>query len=119
MIKIIDHDLLLCKRECYDGLVDNELPWFKNYLKSRKQVVCCNGSTLNPKDVQIGVLQGNVLGLILFLKNYIVQSVNDVFYNFFADDVILYAITSEICKVNEELEQTMTSSSGIEYFDKV
>ncbi len=68
MIKIIDHDLLLCKRECYDGLVDNELPWFKNYLKSRKQVVCCNGSTLNPKDVQIGVLQGNVLGLILFLK---------------------------------------------------
>ena len=34
----VDHQILLKKLECY-GIAENNLRWFENYLKDRKQVI--------------------------------------------------------------------------------
>ena len=43
------------------------LSWFRSYLDSRTQSVCCGSSTSDPALVMFGVPQGSVLGPILFL----------------------------------------------------
>ncbi len=49
--------------------------------------------------------------LFIIFTNDMIHSVNDVFCNLFADDVILYANANEICKVNEKLQQNVDSFS--------
>ena len=43
------------------------LNWFKSYLSDRKQCVEVNGKISNEKNISISVLQGSILGPILFL----------------------------------------------------
>jgi hypothetical protein len=49
------------------GIVGTALEWFKSYLSDRSQVVDISGHHSRPKKIKISVLQGSILGPILFL----------------------------------------------------
>ena len=63
----VDHNILLSKLE-NAGIRDIPLKWFKSYLLDRKQRVLV-GSTFSDStaDIKICVIQGSILGVLLFL----------------------------------------------------
>ncbi|MBM3938260.1 MAG: hypothetical protein FJ333_06350, partial [Sphingomonadales bacterium] len=50
----------------YYGIRGLELDWFRSYLSNRSQVVDINGHYSDPVNIDISVLQGSILGPILF-----------------------------------------------------
>ena len=62
----VNHTILLDKLEHY-GIRGIPLLWFKNYLSNRKQYVQYKGIDSKLADITCGVLQGSVLGPLLFL----------------------------------------------------
>ena len=63
----MDHQILERTFSCCFGINGKALRWFKSYLKNRKQVVNVKGATSCNKDLRCGVLQGSVLGPILYV----------------------------------------------------
>ena len=63
---VIDHSLLLRKLELY-RLPPMLLRLMSSFLSDRKQLVSINNSSSNFQPIKYGVLQGSVLGLLLFL----------------------------------------------------
>ena len=49
------------------GIVGKSLDWFTSYLNNRVQHVDIDGNISSPKNINISVLQGSILGPILFL----------------------------------------------------
>ena len=84
--------------------------WFKDYLSDRTQQVVIQGQTSSTKMIQAGVLQGFVLGPLLFLV-FINDLPNIVKSDIrlFADDTSLYIITDDIQesakKLNIDLQE--------------
>ena len=89
----VPHQRLLRKLDYY-GIRENLLKWFESFLIWRTQSVICDGSQSKSIMVTSGVLQGTVLGPLFLL------CVNDLPANLqssvrlFADDALLYGITS-------------------------
>ncbi|CAH8581334.1 unnamed protein product [Dicrocoelium dendriticum] len=89
----VPHSRLLAKLQTY-GIKDPLLAWFSSYLSDRSQIVQIQQHKSQPKAVTSGVVQGSVLGPLLFLLY-----VNDVFSvvkcgtpYLFADDIkIVYS----------------------------
>jgi Reverse transcriptase (RNA-dependent DNA polymerase) len=83
---VCSHEILLLKLEKL-GVKGKELAWFKSYLSNRTQVVDINGSVSSKKNINISVLQGSILGPILFLC-YIndLYKCTNLFSLLFADD---------------------------------
>ena len=81
----------------------------KSYLPNRKQRVLINGSESDWGEIESGVPQGSVLGLLLFLIY-----INDLeigiksHIKFFADDTSLFSIvrdhTTSACELNHDLK---------------
>ncbi len=69
------------------GVRGNTYKWFENYLEGRSQFVDINGSKSDPLDINISVIQGSILGPILFLC-YIndFYAATTLFSVLFADD---------------------------------
>ncbi len=64
---MVNHALLLIKLGHY-GMSKKFVAWFESFLKNRTFVVLCNGVIGNTKyNVLSGVIQGSVLGPLLFL----------------------------------------------------
>jgi hypothetical protein len=63
---VCSHSILLAKLEKM-GIKDTALNWFKNYLSGRSQKVEINGVFSDPLNLDISVIQGSILGPILFL----------------------------------------------------
>ena len=62
----VDHQILLAKlNHCGIRGVSND--WFKSYLSNRNQYVSINGYESGLAAINCGVLQGSVLGPLLFL----------------------------------------------------
>ena len=62
----INHKILIQKLEHY-GIRGIPLLWFENYLTNRKQIVKYNDVRSKEMIIKTGVLQGSILGPILFL----------------------------------------------------
>ena len=63
----VDHSILLKKLKHY-GITDKNLAWFEIYLSNRKQYIeIGEKSKTDLKYVTCGVLQGSILGPLLFL----------------------------------------------------
>ncbi len=63
---VCSHSILLAKMEIM-GIIDTALLWFKNYLSGRSKKVDINGTLSDSLDLNISVIQGSILGPILFL----------------------------------------------------
>ncbi len=64
----IDHNILLNRHENFVGISGSALAWFKSYhqLSDGHQFVAVNEEVSYRLQVQYGVPQGSVLGLLLF-----------------------------------------------------
>lgn len=77
----LNHDILWDKLE-NAGVRGEALNWFKSYMSNRRQRVKIeNLLSENECQITIGVLQGSILGVVLFLVY-----INDIFY---ASDLLL------------------------------
>jgi hypothetical protein len=63
---VVPHCILLKNLKFY-GVNDNVLRWFESYLSNPSQCVDINGKISSPKYINISVMQGSVLGPLLFL----------------------------------------------------
>ena len=83
---VCSHDILLMKLKKM-GVKGTALNWFKSYLSDRSQYVDINGHKSKFKKIKISILQGSILGPILFLI-YIndLHLACDLFTVMFADD---------------------------------
>ena len=83
---VCSHEILLMKLDRM-GVRDTALLWFRHYLSNRKQIVDINGHRSDEKGIEISILQGSILGPILFLI-YIndLHSVTSLLSLMFADD---------------------------------
>jgi ribonuclease P/MRP protein subunit RPP40 len=83
---VCSHKILLKKLEKM-GIGGNSYAWFKNYLSGRTQLVDINGSRSEALNIDISVIQGSILGPILFLC-YIndFYAATTLFSVLFADD---------------------------------
>ena len=107
--------ILLAKLSHY-GIRGVALSWFKSFLSNRKQKVKVNGVWSNTlQDIVLGVLQGSILGVLLFLIfiNDLPSELTSNFYKIiFADDTSALAknpsltelvdfCNIEICKLGD------------------
>ncbi len=83
---VCSHTILLAKLKRM-GICDTALTWFKNYLSGRSQRVNIGDELSDPLDINISVMQGSILGPILFLC-YINDfwTATNLFSVLFADD---------------------------------
>lgn len=106
----VDQGLLIEKLKSY-GVYGTELKWFKSYITGRKQRTKIKDSISSSIDVKLGVPQGSILGVLLFIIyiNDMVKSVEFSKLVLFADDALLYVcgdnITECVTKINHDLEK--------------
>ena len=106
---VCSHDILLTKLKLM-GIRDTAFDWFKTYLAGRKQKVEINGSLSSELPIDISVIQGSILGPILFLC-YIndFYRATSLFSVLFADDTTCLAkdknLNVLIKYVNTELQK--------------
>jgi hypothetical protein len=83
---VCSHEILLKKLQKM-GIRGNTYNWFKNYLSNRSQFVDINGNKSDYLNINISVIQGSILGPILFLC-YIndFYTATSLFSVLFADD---------------------------------
>ena len=104
---LVDHKILLNKMDEI-GIRGMSNEYFKNYLRDRLQVVKIGNEYSNEEKVKCGVLQGSVLGPILFLIY-----INDMI-NLFPDEIIAFADDSTIlCSGNDWIEVQKNAANKI------
>ena len=93
----MNHKILLDKHEHY-GIRGPPLQWFSSYLSNRKQFVHVNGSNSTLLDVTCGVLQGSVLGPLLFLIfiNDLPHTSSKLTFCLYADDTNIYCVSGDL-----------------------
>jgi hypothetical protein len=106
---ICSHKILLKKLRKY-GINGTTYDWFESYLKDRKQRVDIDGHLSSETIFNISVIQGSILGPILFLI-YIndLYNASTLFKLMFADDTAGLAkgdnLTNLFTFVNEEIKK--------------
>ena len=102
------HEGLIYKLKA-NGLSGNILKILQDYLTDRKQRVLLNGKSSNWDIISAGVLQGSVLGPLLFLIY-----INDIVHNvecdikLFADDTSLFMTVRDVNKAALDLSRDLT-----------
>ena len=105
------HRDLILKLEKY-GIRGNLLAWFENYLYMRHQKVSINNTCTSYKFITAGVLQGSVLGPMLFLIY-----INDIFETLtgiarlFGDDTSLSFSSADPVEIERILNQDLSKLS--------
>ena len=63
---VCNHKILFKKLKS-KGVTGNSLKWFQSYLSGRRQIVDVNGHLSKQEEIDMSVIQGSILGPILFL----------------------------------------------------
>jgi hypothetical protein len=106
---VCSHSILLKKLKRM-GINDTALDWFSNYLSGRTQKVDIDGTFSDSKEINISVIQGSILGPILFLC-YINDfwTATSLFSALFADDTTCLGKGKNLSEltafVNQELQK--------------
>jgi len=109
---VCDHEVLFTKLEHLD-IIGTSLNWFKSYLSDRQQCVDINGQLSSTKEIDLSVIQGSILGPILFLC-YIndFPNASNLLTLMFADDTQGLACGNNLDQlidtVNQELKKRAT-----------
>ena len=105
----INHKVLLRKLE-HIGIRGKMLSWCASYLENREQSTIANNIKSCPLGVTCGVPQGSVLGPMFFLMyiNDMVDYVNGVNVNLYADDTVLYIEGKDISDCKGLLQNALT-----------
>ena len=106
---VVGHDILLNKLNKL-GIKDKPLEWFTSYLSDRQQYVEINGHQSANRLIDISVIQGSILGPILFLC-----FINDLYLStelltlLFADDTAVLDSDKDlptlIDRINTEIQK--------------
>ena len=109
----IDHEILLNKLRQY-GINNVQQKWFCSYLSNRTQVVFCNNSLSEKRNILLGVPQGSVLGPILFtiFSNDLPNHTHIGSCNMYADDTLIYATGKSLTEVQSRLQQCIDDASS-------
>ena len=110
---VIDHEILLTKLNHY-GIRGIANDWIRSYLTDRKQFVHYKGQQSSLQHIKYGVLQGSVLGPLLFI-NYISDIQNALKYSksfIFADDTSISYSDKNIKSIRKRLNIDLKLLSG-------
>ena len=105
----VSHDILLLKLQKL-GITGTPLAWFSSYLSNRMQYTEINGSKSTELPIDISVLQGSILGPILFLCFINDLHLATILLTFlFADDTAVVDSDTDlpalISRINTELQK--------------
>ena len=105
-----DHDILLKKLDIY-GLEKSALNLLKSYLTNRTQMCFVNGTLSSQKLITCGVLQGSILGPLLFLIciNDLPNSLQYSSARMFADDTTLTASDKSISELQVTINHDLAN----------
>ncbi len=89
----------------------SDLEWFKSYLSHGKQTVKVGHNTSKELEVEVGVTQRSVLGLVLFLIfiNDLNIHIKRSEGNYFADDTMIYSNGDNFTQVKDKLQSDATN----------
>ena len=116
----VPHDDLICKLRRF-GLEETSLAWMASYLTNRSQAVCVGDELSSPMPVLSGVLQGSILGPVLFtlyindLPSFI-QFSNIMMY---ADDTVFYLSSSSTSEIELKLNLDLANLSQWLHYNKL
>ena len=103
----LDHSILIQKLK-FNGTEGNSLKIFQNYLSKRKQFVEFENVHSEVLEINIGVPQGSVLGLLLFIiyVNDISKASNTKLFKFisYADDTTLTSTLKKFGNTENSVE---------------
>ena len=104
----VNHDILLKKME-FVGFSEETKKWFKSYLSNRKFKVHIKNTFSEPGNLPCGVLQGSILGPLLFLLyiNDMPQAV-DCELLLYADDTCLIFQHNDITEIETALNKNFS-----------
>ena len=108
----VDHEILL-KKLWHCGIRGIANEWFKSYLTNRMQYDSINGISSDLLKVNSGVLQGSVLGPLLFLVciNDLHNSIRFSSPSHFDDDTVLLSIQDSMRAINGTLNKNLRELS--------
>ena len=110
---VINFDILLEKLKIY-GCHVSSLKCFESYIKGRKQFIINNNSTSDMNITTYGILEGSILGPLLFLIyiNDFSLYIPDTNVNMYADDTTIYfndkVVNSIESRLKSQLEKLCT-----------
>lgn len=111
----ISHDLLIAKIHAYNFSIDT-LTFFYSYLKRCKQNVKINNTMCDFKTILSGVLQGSILGPILFniFLNDLFEWIENADLHNFADDNTISDSAYSLPELSKRSEKS--SEAAIKWF---
>ena len=100
----VDYQILLANLNHY-GIRGVSNDWFKSYLSNRHQYVSINGYKSGLAAINCGVLQGSVLGPLLFILyiNDLNPAIKSCKVHHFSGDTNLLCLSNSIKKLNKEV----------------
>ena len=110
---LVDHDILIKKLSFY-GIRGVSIDLISSFLKDRYQYVEVNGISSDLSRVSLGVVQGSILGSLLFIIfiNDIVNSSRILKFNLYADDTSIYYANHSLDITYEVLNRELLSVSN-------
>ncbi len=94
------------------GVEGRELEWFKSYLSNRIQQVNFKRTISDEQSVTIGVLQGSILGPLLFIifMNDAPDAIKQIL-DLYVDDTTLQAAYPDLSVLEQNLNEDLESLS--------